>query len=90
MEEREIEQVIKIVNGKVLTVNGVKDIVGFDEGVILLTTSNGKLTVEGKDLRIESLNKNGGELLINGKISGVYKSDAEQARHTFFSKIFRK
>ena len=87
MDFKETEQIIKIVNGKAISVNGVKDIAGADEEIILLNTECGRLTVEGRELKIESLNKNGGEILINGVILGVYKSDVEKAKRGGIFKI---
>ena len=90
MENREPEYTIKITNGKILTVNGVNDIIGFDDGVVLLNTALGRLTVEGKDLKIESLTKNGGEILINGIILGVYKTETDSVKRGGFFKLFGK
>ena len=42
---------------KTLTLNGVKNVLGFDDGYVSIESELGKLTVEGKDLKIESLTK---------------------------------
>ena len=51
-----------------LTLNGVSNIIGFDEGYVTLATTDGKIIIEGEGLKIESLSKQGGEINISGKI----------------------
>ena len=88
MEERAIRQTITIVNGKALSVNGVKDIAGCDENVVYLNTSSGRITVEGNELKIESLEKESGNVIVSGDISGVFRSESVTAKKGFFGKIF--
>ena len=87
MEEK---QLITIVDGKVITINGVKEILGFDENIVIMNTSNGKLTVEGNELKIDSLEKENGKLIVRGGISGVFSSEAEAAKKGFFARFFTK
>lgn len=89
MEEKNLKQIITLTDGKLLTINGVNNILGFDEAVVLLETAKGKITVEGAELKIESLEKQGGNLIIRGEISGVYAS-SESHKKGIFSKIFGK
>lgn len=68
---------------KELSLNGVKNVLGFDEGVVTLMSELGRVTVEGEGLKIESLTKENGEILITGKISGVYFSEEKITRGVF-------
>ena len=77
-----------ISNREKLTVNGVINVESFGEDYLILNTTLGELTVEGEDLKIESLTKENGEILIVGKIDGMfYKS--EKSEKGFFKKIFK-
>ena len=59
----------------VLTLNGVSNIESFDEGYITLEIGEGRISVEGNGLKIESLSREGGEIQITGRINGVFYSD---------------
>ncbi len=70
-----------------LTLNGVCNIIGFDEGYVTLATSDGRIIIEGEGLKIESLSKQGGEINISGKICGVFYSEKRSLKSPF-GKIF--
>ncbi len=70
-----------------LTLNGVCNVIGFDEGYVTLATSDGKIIIEGEGLKIESLSKDGGVINISGKIRGVFYSEKRTLKSPF-SKIF--
>ena len=55
--------------------NGVINIIGFDSEYVSLETDSGRVGVEGSELKIESLEKGSGEILVSGKISGVFYSE---------------
>lgn len=89
MEEiKKAKQVITLTAGEALCANGIVDIVAFDENGIVLSTDSGRVIVEGEDLKIESLDKNGGNILITGKITGFFRSDAQVGKKGFFGRIF--
>ena len=66
-----------------ITLNGVCNVVGFDESYVTLATSDGKIIIEGEGLKIESLSKQGGEINISGKISGVFYSEKRNYKSPF-------
>ncbi len=75
-----IDEVIKkstltVVDRKTLTLDGVSSVVGFDSDYVCLSTYLGKLTVEGEELKIDSLTKETGTVVIIGKINGLYYSE---------------
>ena len=74
---------ITLVIGHSFTMDGVNDIRGFDEGYVSLSTDSGKINVEGSDLKIESLSKEGGTIFISGNISGIYVSSEDKKRGLF-------
>ncbi len=72
---------------KCVTLDKVKNVEGFDESYVSLSTESGKVVIEGHELKIESLTKENGAILITGKINGVYFSD-EKAVKGVFAKLF--
>lgn len=53
---------------------GVKDVVAFDEGEIILITSEGMLTVKGTDLHVTRLDLDRQEVDIAGQIDSLVYS----------------
>jgi sporulation protein YabP len=77
---------ITVTDRKILTMGGVNDIRGFDDEGIVLETELGRVHVEGNDLKIESLSREGGNILIKGDIEAVYFSDTPVKKRSFFGK----
>ena len=78
---------ISIINLKTFTMSGVVDIAGFDGDYILLDTTAGRISIEGRDLKIESLTKDGGVILVVGDISGVYVTPIKEKKRSLFSRF---
>ena len=78
---------ITLVIGHSFAMDGVKDIRGFDDGYVSLSTDSGKINIEGSDLKIESLSKESGTIFISGNICGIYVSSEEKKRG-FFGRLF--
>lgn len=74
-------------NRKTVSVDGVINIEGFDDGSITVLINEGKLNIEGEGLKIESLSKDNGEIIITGQILGVYYSTNKTPKN-FLAKIF--
>ena len=73
---------------KSLSLDGVENVSAFDEGYVALETKEGKMVVEGDGLKIESLDKTSGSILLSGVISGVFYSDDGKEKG-FFKKLFK-
>ena len=87
MDERSEKNKITVVIGHSFSMSGVEDIRGFDEGYVSLDTASGRITVEGSELKIESLTKEDGCIFVTGNVSGVFIANEEKKRG-FFGKIF--
>lgn len=87
MENNSEKNKITVVIGKSFSMEGVSDIRGFDEGYVSLDTSSGRISIEGSDLKIESLTKDDGCIFVSGNVSGVFISSEEKKRG-FFGRIF--
>ena len=86
MTEISQKHTVTITDRHVLTMGGVNDIRGFDEEGIILETEEGRVHVEGTELKIESLSREGGSILIKGEIEAIYFSDPAPKRKGLFSK----
>jgi len=74
---------------KHLAVSGVEDVERFDETMIVLTTSQGILTVSGENLHIEKLSLDGGDLKVEGDVESLVYEDGHDNRGGFFARLMR-
>ena len=70
-----------------ITLNGVINVEGFDESYVTLRTEEGKFIIEGSGLKIESLSKEDGVIVISGSFSGAFYSE-NKATKKLFSRLF--
>jgi len=70
--------IINIQNRKTMVLNGVEDVVNFDEYSILMQTVSGTLSVDGIGLHIVKLNVDNGEVIIEGEINGMFYIDESE------------
>lgn len=55
-----------------ISIEGVVDVVSFDERGVALETVVGGMAVEGEDLHVTVLNITDGKVEIDGRINGIY------------------
>lgn len=60
----------KMRNG--MYIDGVSDVISFDESGVALLTSCGNMAVEGENLHVTVLNISDGIVELSGKINGLY------------------
>lgn len=95
MEERQVPKAHKLVinNRKTSMVTGVLDVLAFDLNEILLETEQGMLMVKGKDLHVNRLTLEKGEVDLAGHIDSVAYSDVSHQHHkkneSLFVKLFK-
>lgn len=79
---------LKLENRARLSVSGVREVESFDENTVVLHTSQGILIVRGENLHLQTLSIDGGQVAVNGSVSGLAY---EEARKTggFFQRVFR-
>ena len=77
LEERQIIKAHKLVvnNRKTSMVTGVLDVLAFDLNEVLLETEQGMLMLKGKDLHVNRLSLEKGEVDVEGKIDSLTYSD---------------
>lgn len=78
-------------NREKLSVSGVIDVESFNDECVIADTELGVLVVRGEDLRINKLNLDNSELVIEGDIISCEYSDREgsKSKGGFFSKMFK-
>ncbi len=92
MEEKSFkEQNIVIQNREKTIVTGVEDILSFDDELVIMQTSLGMLTIKGQELKMNKLNLDNSELIIEGKTCAIAYSDAVDGnkKQGFMSKLFK-
>ena len=94
MEERQVSKMHKLVihNRKTSAVTGVLDVLAFDLNEILLETEQGMLMIKGKDLHVNRISLEKGEVDLAGHIDSVAYSDAQhhgKKNESLFMKLFR-
>ena len=89
-----IMQNIHLENREKLNISGVKDVLSFDDQMVILETELGLLTIKGENLRINKLSIDTLDVLIDGTINTlVYSESSSDKRggkgNSFFNKLFK-
>lgn len=74
---------------KHLTVSGVEDVERFDESTIVLSTSQGAMTISGEGLHIEKLSLDGGDLKVEGEIEALVYEEGRGTQGGFLTRLLR-
>ncbi len=61
-----------------MTVNGVTDVLSFDDSGVYLNTTCGHLSIEGTGLHVTVLNTKDGIVEVTGKLYSLFYDDHEQ------------
>lgn len=90
-EERKRTNNIILENRKKLSLSGISEIESFDDEKITLMTDNGGLLIKGSGLKIDNLDVESGDVMVNGTISAiVYSGEVVSKReNSFFAKLFK-
>ena len=72
-----------------ISVSGVDDVESFDENEIVMSTSQGVLIVRGRDLRIEKLSLDSGDVVMEGDIDRLEYEDDVKVTGGLFSRLFK-
>lgn len=77
-------------NREKVSITGVIDIHSFDDELVLAETEAGILTIKGADLKMNKLNLENNELIVEGKIVALIYSDADNTKKgSVFEKLFK-
>ena len=87
--EKSVHDII-IMMRKEMKVSGVKDVVSFDESGVFLKTVCGDMTVEGRGLKVGTLDTDQGIVHLEGQIDAIYYSnEASEEKRGLLSKLFK-
>lgn len=78
-------------NRRKLVISGVKEVEGFTETEVRLYTDMGQITVKGRNLKVNQVSTETGELIMNGDMinSVVYSEKTKRTPNNFITKLFR-
>lgn len=65
-------------NRKGLSISGITDVDSFDEKTICLYTQLGELTIQGRELHIDSMSVETGDMTITGDIWAIVYGDKDR------------
>lgn len=80
MQDKTVKQNQNIImeNRKNLSISGITDVDSFDEREISLYTQLGELTIQGRELHIDSMSVETGDMTITGDIWAVIYGDKDK------------
>lgn len=78
-------------NRRRLVMSGVKEVEGFTESEVRLFTDMGQLTVKGKNLKVEQVSTDSGEMIMTGDLIQllIYSEKTEHSPDNFITRLFR-
>lgn len=83
---------ISMTNRRLCMINGVNDVLSFDEREVLLETEQGMLQVKGEELHVSRLTLERGEIDIDGRIDSMIYSNTGMAggkKESLWERMFR-
>lgn len=95
MEKKEIKiegkSSLNLESRKRLTLSGVVEVVSFNEEQIILNTSLGTLNIKGEGLKMNKLDVQNGDVIINGMVNScVYvNKENKKEKEKLLSKLFK-
>ncbi len=80
MQEKNIKANHNLIleNRKSLSISGITDVDSFDEKAICLFTQLGELTIQGKELHIDSMSVETGDMTVTGDIWAIIYGDRDR------------
>ncbi len=91
MDEAIREHKVIIDNRNVIKIGAVDDIESFDEEKVVVICSMGTMTITGRDFKMNKLNVDDGQLIVEGEIDEIAYSDTMRNENSggFFGRLFR-
>ncbi len=76
---------------EIAIITGVKDVLSFDAGEVLLDTEQGILMIRGQELHVSRLTLEKGEVDIDGRIDSLTYSDTGYGKsgESFLGRLFK-
>lgn len=80
MAQEQMPHALQLKQRKNLTMNGVTEVVSFEESTVVLETVLGTLVVQGQGLQLKTLSLEGGQVAVDGSISALIYEEPRQSR----------
>ena len=78
-----------LVDRKELGVEGVKEVVSFDDNGAVILTDDGELSIEGENIRISNLDTSCGNVRITGRIDAIiYTVESAEKKKGIKARLF--
>ena len=87
-EKTQMKQTLLLEDRSRFSVGLVENVENFTEEEILLKTGYGGLWVKGKNLKMEDLSIENGNILLTGRVDKIEFSEIKE-KHSFFKDFFR-
>ena len=72
-----IMQNVILENRKKLTLTGIKDVLSFDDEIVIVESELGLLNIKGADLRVNKISVETGDVIVEGNIRAIEYSDKD-------------
>lgn len=88
-QKEKCQQILQLIMRKQLEVNGIIDVVRFDDVSVVLQTVCGELTIEGNGLKMSVLDTDKGIVSLDGQVDSIYYSEeTNEPKKRLFGRIF--
>ena len=85
-----IMQNVILENRKKLTLTGIKDVLSFDDEIVIVESELGLLNIKGADLKVNKISVESGDVIIDGTVRAIEYSDKNMTqKQGLMSKIFK-
>lgn len=71
---------ISLTEREKMSISGVLDVSGFDDSIVILSTSQGELTVRGEGLHIDRIDLETGQLEVQGRVQELRYDESAPSR----------
>lgn len=77
-------------NRKKLTMTGIKDVLSFDDEVVVVDSELGLINIKGSDLKVNKISVESGDVVVEGVVRAIEYADKEfGSKQGFMSRIFK-
>lgn len=87
LDRMELPHKLTLDQRQTLTMTGVSEVVSFDDTSVVLHTQLGTLTVHGKELKLQQLSPDGGQVAVSGTVAAMIYEEPRQ-RGSWLGRLF--
>ena len=78
MAQEQLPHSLQLQDRRKLTLNGVSEVISFEDNAVVLQTDLGTLIVQGQQLQLKNLSLEGGQVWVEGTISALVYEEPRQ------------